>query len=188
MAIASLRRLCGGVPRTTTENVEESSVLGKFEKFNRRLCGGFEWLGIAAMLLMMVITCIDVVGAKVFRSPILGALDIVQLSQIMAIAFALSMAQVLRRHVQVESFFRLLPGRAQAVINIIVSLIVFVFFIVIIWQLCVLGYSFQTSGEYSPTAYIPLYPFAYVIALACIPFCLVLLVEFVNSLKQKVAK
>ena len=188
MAIASLRWLCGDPPRTATEDVEESSVFGKFEKFNRRLSGAFEWIGLAALLLMMVITCIDVVGAKLFRSPILGALDIVQLSQIMAIAFALGMAQVLRRHVQVESFFRLLPRRAQTVINIIVSLIVFVFFIVIIWQVCVLGYSFQTSGEYSPTAYIPLYPFAYVIALACIPFCLVLLVEFFNSLKQKVAK
>ena len=163
-------------------------MLGKFEKFNRRLCGGFEWLGLAAMLLMMVITCIDVVGAKIFRWRLLGAIDFVMLFQIVAISFAASMAQVLRRHIQVESFFRLLPGRAQAVINIIVSLIVFVFFIVIIWQVCMLGYSFQTSGEYSPTAYIPLYPFAYAIALACIPFCLVLLVEFFNSLKQKVAK
>lgn len=163
-------------------------MLDKFEKFNRRLSYWFEWIGLAAMILMMVLTCIDVVGAKIFKSPVLGALDIVQLSQIVAIAFAASMTLILGRHVQVEFFHKLLPRRAQAVINTIVLFIVFLFFIVIIWQVFVLGYSFQTSGEYSMTAYIPYYPFAYAVALAFIPVCLVLLVELIRSLKQKVEK
>ncbi|MFC1868473.1 TRAP transporter small permease, partial [Thermodesulfobacteriota bacterium] len=141
-------------------------MLSKFERFNRRLSGWFEWVGLAGMLLMMVITCIDVVGAKVFKLPLLGALDIVMLSQIVAISFAASMALIIGRHIQVEFFLVLLPRRAQAVINSIVLLIVLGFFIVIIWRLCVLGYSFQTSGEYSATAYIPFYPFAYSIAFA----------------------
>jgi hypothetical protein len=51
----------------------------------------------------------------------------------------------------------------------------------IIWQLCALGYSFQTSGEYSATAHIPYYPFAYGIALAIIPVCLVFLQRLINS-------
>ena len=163
-------------------------MLDKFEKFNRRLSGWFEWIGLAALLVMMLITCIDVIGAKVFKSPILGALDIVQLCQIVAIGFAVSMALIVGRHIQVEFFFDLLPRRVQAVISPIILLIVFVFFIVIIWQIGVLGYSFQTSGEYTATAYIPLYPFAYGVALAFIPVCLVLLVEFLKSLKQKVEK
>ena len=163
-------------------------MLNKFGKFNRRLSGWFEGIGLTAMLVMMVITCIDVIGAKVFKSPILGALDIVQLSQIVAIAFAASMTLIIGRHIQVEFFFDLLPRRVQAVISPIILLIVFVFFIVIIWQISVLGYSFQTSGEYTATAYIPLYPFAYGVALAFIPVCLVLLVEFLKSLKQKVEK
>ena len=163
-------------------------MLSEFEQFNRRLGKWFERIGLAAMIVMMVITCIDVIGAKVFKSPILGALDIVQLSQIVAIAFAASMTLILKKHVQVEFFFDLLPRRAQAVINTIILLILLLFLIVIIWQVCVLGYSFQASGEYSMTAYIPYYPFTYAIALAFIPVCLVLLVEFLKSLKQKVAK
>ena len=163
-------------------------MLGKFDRFNRRLSGWCEWLGLAGLLLMMVITCIDVVGAKVFKSPLLGALDIVVLSQIVAISFAASMALILGRHIRVEIFFNLLPRRAQAVINSIVLLLGLGLFIVIIWRLCVLGYSFQTSGEYSATAYIPLYPFAYGIALASIPVCLVLLLEFLKSLTSRVQK
>jgi TRAP-type C4-dicarboxylate transport system permease small subunit len=160
-------------------------VLGKFERFNRRLSDWFEWIGLAGMLLVMAITCIDVVGAKVFKWPLLGALDIVMLSQIVAIAFAASMALILGRHIRVEFLFNLLPRRAQAVINSFVLLLGLGLFSVIIWRLCVLGYSFQTSGEYSATVYIPYYPFAYGIALASIPVCLVFLLEFLKSLTKK---
>lgn len=163
-------------------------MLGKFETFNRRLSGCCEWLGIVAMLLTMVITCIDVVGAKVFLQPLLGAIDIVMLSQIVAISFAASMALIVGRHIRVEFFFRLLPPRAQAVINSFVLLLCLGLFIVVVWRLGVLGHSFQTSGEYSPTAYIPLYPFAYAIALASIPVCLVLLLEFLKSLTKRAQK
>jgi TRAP-type C4-dicarboxylate transport system permease small subunit len=163
-------------------------VLDKFERFNHRLSSWCEWLGIAAMLLMMVITCIDVVGAKVFLQPLLGAIDIVMLSQIVAISFAAGMALIVGRHIRVEFFFDLLPRRAQALINSFVLLLGLGLFIVVIWRLGVLGHSFQTSGEYSPTAYIPLYPFAYAIALASIPVFLVLLLEFLKSLTKRVQK
>ncbi len=179
--IASLRWVGGRLnPPHTPYNGQESSVLDKFERFNRRLSGWCEWLGIAAMLMMMMITCIDVVGAKVFLRPLLGAIDIVMLSQIVAISFAASMALIVGRHIRVEFFFNLLPRRAQAVINSFVLLLGLGLFILIIWRLGVLGHSFQTTGEYSATAYIPLYPFAYVIALASIPVCLVFLQSFLN--------
>ena len=145
-------------------------------------------MGLAAMLLMMVVTCVDVVGAKIFQWRLLGALDIVMLSQVVAISFAAAMAMILGQHIRVEFFFDLLPRRAQAVVNSIVLLLCVGFFIVVIWRLVVLGYSFQISGEYSPTAYIPLYPFAYGIAVACIPFCLVLLLEFIKSLARREGK
>ncbi|MGD2187265.1 MAG: TRAP transporter small permease [Desulfobacterales bacterium] len=163
-------------------------MLGKFERFNRRLCGWYEWLGLAALLLMMVITCIDVVGAKVFRWRLLGAIDIVMLAQIVAISFAVGMTLILGRHIQVEFFFDLLPRPVQKVVNCFVLLLGLGLFILVIWRLCVLGHSFQTSGEYSPTAYIPLYPFAYGIALASIPVCLVLLLEFLKTLTKRVQK
>ena len=163
-------------------------MLGKFEKFNRRLSGWCEWFGLAAMILMMVITCIDVVGAKVFRWRLLGAIDYVMLFQIVAIAFAAAMSLILGRHVRVEFFFKLLPQRAQAVIHSFVLLLGLGLFILIVWRLSELGHSFQASGEYSPTAYIPLYPFAYGIAFASIPICLVLLLEFLKSLTKKEQK
>ena len=159
-------------------------MLDTFERFNRRLSDWFEWVGLVGLLVMMAITCVDVVGAKVFRWRLLGALDIVQLAQIVATAFACSMTLILGRHVKVEIFVRRLPRRARGIVNSCILLLGCGLFIVIIWRLWVLGNSFLSTGEYSPTAYIPLYPFAYGIALASIPVCFVLLFEFIKSLRK----
>lgn len=162
--------------------------IDKFEKFVSRLSGWFEWIGIAGLLMVMLITSIDVIGAKIFTWRLLGAIDIVMLSQIIAIAFAAACALIFGRHVRVEFFLTWLPRLAQAVINSIVSILGLGLFILVIWRLIVLGYSFQTSGVTTPTVYIPLYPFAYGVALASIPVCLVFIVELIKSLNQVVKR
>ena len=172
-------------PHAPTEDVVGGSVLDTWERFNRRLSGWFEWIGLVGLLVMMVVTCIDVVGAKVFRSPLMGSIDIVQLAQTVAIAFAASMALILGRHIQVEFFVRLLPRRVGAVVNSVILLLGLGLFMMILWRLFLFAHLLQTSGDYSATIYIPYYPFAYGIALACIPVCLVFLWEFLKSLKRR---
>jgi TRAP-type C4-dicarboxylate transport system permease small subunit len=164
------------------------TVLEKFEKFNHVLSGWFEWIGLVGLLVVMAITCIDVIGAKVFLKPVFGSIDIVMLSQLVAISFAASFALILGRHVRVEFFITRLRGRAQAVIESIVSLIGFALFVLIIWRLCVYGYSLQTGGEVSATARIPMAPFAYGIAFASVPVCLVFLSRFLNALSRMVKR
>jgi TRAP-type C4-dicarboxylate transport system permease small subunit len=160
-------------------------VLDNIERYNRRLSNWFEWLAFLGLMVMMVVTCVDVVGAKLFRSPLLGSIDIVMLAQTVAIAFGCSMALILGRHVQVEFFIRLLPRRLGAVINSVILLLGLGLFIVLVWRLTALGYLLQTSGDYSATIHIPYYPFAYGIALACIPVCVVFLLEFLKLLRKK---
>jgi TRAP-type C4-dicarboxylate transport system permease small subunit len=164
------------------------AVLGKLEAFNRSLSGWFEWIGLAGLLIMMFITCIDVIGAKLFLKPVFGSIDIVMLSQLVAISFAAAFSLLLGRHVQVEFFVPRLPRRAQAVTDSIVFLLGLILFILVIWRLCVYGYSLQTGGEVTATARIPLAPFAYGIALASVPVCLVFFLEFVNSVIRIVRK
>jgi TRAP-type mannitol/chloroaromatic compound transport system permease small subunit len=163
-------------------------VLDKFEKFNSRLSGWFEWVGMAGLLSVMLVTTIDVTGAKLFLSPLRGTIDMVMLFQLVAIAFAGAATLIVGRHVRVEFFVRMLPRRAQAIINIIVSLIGLGLFILIILRLCLLGYSFQVGGETTASAYIPLYPFTYLAALGIIPLCLVLLHELLSSLAKVVKR
>jgi TRAP-type C4-dicarboxylate transport system permease small subunit len=159
------------------------STFAKFDRFTRRVSRAFEVVGLAGLLLIMVITCVDVVGAKLFLKPIFGALDIVMLSQLVAISFAIPFSLLLGRHVAVEFFVVKLPARPQALIDIIISLLILALFVLIIWRISVYGYSFQAGGEVSPTIRIPLYPFAYAVAFAGIPVCLVLISGILKSLR-----
>ena len=163
-------------------------MLSKLEKFNRLLSGWFEWIGLAGLLTVMFITCIDVIGAKVFLKPVFGAIDIVVLGQLVAISFAAAFSLILGRHVQVEFFVAKLPRRLRAIIDGIVFLLGLILFILIIWRLCVYGYSLQTGGEVSATARIPLSFFAYGVAVASVPVCLLFFLEFLKSLTRVVKK
>ena len=160
-------------------------MLDTIERFNRRLSGWFEWIGLVGLLVMMVVTCVDVVGAKVFRQPLPGSIDIVQLAQTVAIAFACSMALILGRHIKVEFFARLLPRRLGAVVNSVILFLGLGFFMLVLWRMSVFGYLKQTSGDYSSTIHIPYYPFVFGIALATIPVCVVYVLEFLKSLKKR---
>ena len=162
--------------------------LEKFDRFNRLISSWVEWIGFFALFLMMGLTCVDVVGAKLFRMPVFGAIDIVMLAQLVAISFAGAMALILDRHVQVEFFVPLLPKRLQLIVDCIIHFLGFAFFILIIWRLFVYGYSLQTGGEESMTARIPLYPCTYGAAVACIPISLVFLQRLLHSITKVVKK
>jgi TRAP-type C4-dicarboxylate transport system permease small subunit len=162
------------------------TFLDKFERFNRRMSGLMEWIGISGYLLIMGVTTADVLGAKLFRTPVNGAIDIVMLAQLVAISFAASMTLIMGRHVQVEFFVILLPKRLRLILDSIVHFLGLALFALIVWRLFIYGYSFQTGGEETATAYIPLHPFVYGAAVAIIPMCLVFLCRFIDSIIRTV--
>ena len=159
-------------------------MLAKFEKYNKRLSGWFEWVGVAALLGMMVVTLIDVVGNKLFNSPLLGSLDLLQFFQGVAIAFACAMTLIIGRHVKVEFLVTRLPSRAQAIIESIALFLGLGLFVLLVWRLTVLGHYMQTGGETTYTIHIPRMLPAYGMALASIPVCLVFLQKFLSSLTK----
>ena len=157
-------------------------MLEKFKKFNRLVSGWAEWIGFGAIFFMVVLTCVDVVGAKLFRLPVPGSIDVMMLAQVIAIASAGAMALIQDRHVQVEFFMLLFPKRFQALVDCVIQLLCLVFFIVVVWRLFDHGYHLQTGGEETATVRIPVAPFSYASAVAIIPLCLVLLQQFLNSI------
>lgn len=163
-------------------------MLKKLEKINQQLSGWFEWIGIVALLIIMVVTFVDVVGAKIFTWRIPGAIDIVMVSQTVAIAFTAAMLLILGRHVRVTFIIDRLPKRAQAVIESIIHILELGLFILVVWRLFIFGYYMQTGGEGTMTIRIPLYPFGYGLGVALIPFCFVIILRLVNSIARAVGR
>ena len=156
-------------------------MLEKFEKFNRTVCYWFELIGFAALFSMVLLTVVDVLGAKLLRMPVFGSLDAMMFLQLIAMSFGVSMALITGRHVHVEFFVMICPKRAQALMEGVVRLICLALFILIVWRLFVHGHHMGMGGEESPTAKLPMAPFAYAAAVGMIPMCLVLLQQFFDS-------
>ncbi|MCF8095004.1 MAG: TRAP transporter small permease [Desulfobacteraceae bacterium] len=163
-------------------------AIENLEKLNNNVIRVLEWVGLAGLIVMMSITCVNVIGAKVFRNPVLGALDIVVISQLTAISFAVAGALIQGRHVAVEFFVMILPKRIEQGIAVIINLLGLFLFIVIVYRLFLhAGYLWEMN-EVTPTARIPLYPFVYAAAVAFIPVCIVYLFELIKSISLMVKK
>ena len=159
-------------------------MLEKLDSFNEALSGWMQSIGLAAVVFIVILTCVDVLGAKLFLLPVPGSLDMIMLAQLIAITSAAAMTLIRGRHVSVEFFVVLLPRRVQAVIDGVVQLLCLLLFVIVVWRLFDHGYHLQTGAEASPTAHIPLAPFAYVAALAIVPMCLVLATQLLRAISR----
>lgn len=156
--------------------------LDKLKSYNEKLSSAVEWVGIVAFLFMMLLTTVDVIGAKVFLKPIPGALDLMMVAQLVSMSFALSASFIAERHVAVEFFVPLLPKTLRSVTAFFIHFLVLFLFVVMTWQVFVYGHDLKTYGEVSPTIRIQLYPYVYGAAAAFVSACLAALFNVLESL------
>jgi len=154
----------------------------KFEIANQKVGSALEWVGIIAIMAMILITCANVITSKIFVRPIFGALDIIEQAQLIAITFAASITLLKGQHVAVEFFVSKLSKRMQKIIEVLINLLGLFFFITLTWRLIWYAYVMQMGNEVTPTARIPLCPFTYAAAFALIPACFVYLYKLLESI------
>jgi TRAP-type C4-dicarboxylate transport system permease small subunit len=157
------------------------SWIYSLETLTANLSRYLEWVGVIGILLMFFVNFIDVVGAKFFLWPLPGATEVIGFSQIVAIAPAIAFTLIIGRHIRVEFIVAKLPKRVRETISAISSFLSFSVFALLSWQSILYGESLKKAGEIGSTSHIPFYPFAYLIALSCIPVCLAFLVELLKS-------
>ena len=160
-------------------------LIEKFGKFNERISRWAEAIALFALVFIMCVSLVDIVGAKVFLSPVFGSIDMIMIAQWVAMTCAASMTLIKGKHITVDFFLLMMPRRLRVIVDGIVFLLCLGFFMMVVWYLFQHGYSFQTGGEESGTARIPLYPFVYLGAFACIPVGLVYLQQFINFMRTQ---
>jgi TRAP-type C4-dicarboxylate transport system permease small subunit len=157
------------------------------DQWAKRLSIWGEWIGVVAIIIMVAITCIDVVGAKLFLLPVPGAIEIVSLIQVAAIVFAVAATQREGGHISVEMFVDKLPRRIRAVVKMLTSLLGLILFILLIYEGIGLGNEYLDAGEVTATVKIPFYPFAYAFSIALLPVAMMMLVDFLRAAKEVIS-
>jgi TRAP-type C4-dicarboxylate transport system permease small subunit len=162
--------------------------LGRIEKLASSAGSALRQVGRGAIVAMLLITCVDVIGYKLFHHSIIGSAEIIGLLGLVTVTFSLLYTQVLHGHIEIDFMVTRLPKRAQAVIASIVSLFGFVLFILITWQMYDYGRIAQAAGRTSGIMGIPLSPLSYAMAACCLLVCVPLLVVLLRSIKGVVGK
>ena len=116
-----------------------------------------------AITFIMALTVLDVV-LRFFRRPIVGTYELV--------AFTGAVF-----------FTGKLPPTARSIFNLITRCMGVGLFLLIGWNLILVGMDLQQSGEVSLTLQLPFYPVAYGLAVSSFVQCLVLLADMVKILR-----
>lgn len=149
-----------------------------------RLSTWCEWIGVAGVIVMVAVTCMDVLGAKLFLLPVPGSTEIVSLAQVATIVFAVAATQRHRGHISVEMFYTKMPPRTQALVSAVTSCLGLILFLILAYQGVQLGNAFLEAKEVTATVQIPFYPFAYGFALAMVPVVLMLFIDLMDALRE----
>ena len=163
-------------------------MMERLERFIQRISRWLYWIGGAALVGMLALTVGDIVGIKVLSRPIPGGIEMVAFLGAVVTAFAIAHTQVMRGHIQVEFVVMRLPGRLQAVLAALTSLLSLIFFGLLAWRSYDFGRVLQITGEVSMTQKIPFHPFVYGIAFCSVVVSLLLLTEFLRALVKVVKK
>lgn len=157
------------------------SKIDKFENFVNSLSNWLNRVAGAALVAMLALIVADIIGAKLFKWPIPGGIEMVGFLGVLVIAFAIAQTQVLRGHIEVEFLVVRLPQTAQKIIAVVVYFLGMALFALLAWRSYDFAHTLQLKGEVSMTQEIPFYPFIYGIAFCSISVFLVLLMQCIRA-------
>lgn len=143
-----------------------------------------ELLGMLGIVIMILVTCLDVGGAKLFNLPVPGSIEIISLVQVVTVVFAIATTYRHKGHISVDMFVANRRPVVKSLIKIFIVLVNLILFSLLLYEGFRMGYAYIFTGEVTATIKIPFYPFAYAFAVAMIPVVLLLLVELINEIKE----
>ena len=143
--------------------------------------------GSVLFLMMFLIMC-DVILRYIFNKAIIGAYEIVQYMMAILTSFAVVYCAYEKGHVSVEVVFDRLPKRVQLILAFIISLLLFLLLMCFSWQNVLYIKELYNQRIVSAILYIPTYPFVAAVAISFIGSCVVVLIDFIETLFEMVGK
>jgi TRAP-type C4-dicarboxylate transport system permease small subunit len=129
-----------------------------------------------ALTFVMLLTGADVT-LRLFGRPIIGTYEMVSLGGALVLGFALPMTSWLRGHIFVDFLYVKCPRKVQQAMNVATRIICIAVYLMIGWNLLLMGMELYASGEVTITRHLPFYPVAYALGLCCFAECLVLICD-----------
>jgi TRAP-type C4-dicarboxylate transport system permease small subunit len=165
----------------------------KFERLVYPLSLVLNGIGLFVLALMVLFITADTVLRYFFNSPIQNSYEVVELMMVFAFSLGIAYAQKHKSHVAVTLIVSKLSPRVQAIVDCFIYFIGIGFLGLMTWQIFVRARVVSVKGDISigsllGLGHVAIFPFYYVLALACTALTLVLLVDFLASLAATMKK
>jgi TRAP-type C4-dicarboxylate transport system permease small subunit len=172
------------LPVRTTE--KGGGVLERLDKSIALLSKILFWIAGVGLVAMLLLIVADVIGIKIFSSPVPGGIELVSFFAVVAIAFAVAHTQVMRGHVAVDFIVEKFPRRMKLVIDVFTMFLSTCLLAVMAWYTFKYGAKLRATGEVSMTQKIPFYPFVYGMGVCFVVTFLVLVGDLVKTITKAV--
>ncbi|ASJ76822.1 TRAP transporter small permease [Granulosicoccus antarcticus] len=136
------------------------------------------------VLLMMVVTCIDVVGRYLFNNPLTGAFEITELALAAMIFIGLPLATDTDEHIRVDLLDAFMPDGFRRFLTLVMDWLSALVLAVLAWQLWHKTQSIAADGHVTNTLEIPLTPIGYLMTASCAISALVLVLKGLEAMKR----
>jgi TRAP-type C4-dicarboxylate transport system permease small subunit len=144
---------------------------------------GMDLVAGTALVAIMLLTTCDVV-LRYLGHPILGSYDLVSVGAAFVIGFALPRTSWQKTHIAVDILVEKIPHR-RFILDIATRVMALALFILVGWNLTVLGADFFKTEEGTLTLGIPLFPMAYALGFCAFLQCFTLIGEVVRIVIQR---
>ena len=153
--------------------------MDSFKTLLRQVSRYLNYIGMAALTFMMLLTMADVL-LRAGGHPLIGTYEIVGLSMGLVIGFGMPTVSLDRAHIFMEILLDRVGPKGKAVLNTFTRALCIILFFLMGYNLFGVGNEFQASGEVSPTIQIPFFPLAYGIGVCAFIQCFVFSVDIVK--------
>lgn len=140
----------------------------------------------ACFVAVMVLVVANIILRTLFKAPILGTYEYVNLLTAIAIAMALAYCAFQDGHIAVGVVVDRLPCKWQAVIDVATNITALVFWSMAAWYLGKEAGMMTANGMVAATTSIPLSPVIYLLACGLAGLCLVLALRLSEALRKAV--
>ena len=138
-----------------------------------------------ALVIMMLVVVVHVIGRNFFSSPLYGGVEIISLSGVALISFALGYAQLQKAHIVVEVLVSRLPESLRMPLAVFVMLVNLITVTLLIWG--AVDYFWDAvikPGSYTLVLHLPSAPFRFIWVLGCAGLWGYFLYDFVQLLRK----
>ena len=136
------------------------------------------WIAAAALGLMVLIIFTNVIGRYLFRMPLKGTVEIVELALVVTVFFSMAYTEVVHGHITMDEVVARFPRRVKAIVLSVMYFAAAAFFFVVGFGDTVLALSFMRPiVRVTDILHIPIGPFICVIAIGAVIFGLELLMN-----------